>query len=105
MADDIRVNGGLRDMIHILPHNKAGFAPGTILDGHRRKEALLRNGETKTTVVVRHDLSESERLHHRGALLPPLQRRSTPAWTRWQGARIAARRLRDRAEAAAGWSL
>jgi hypothetical protein len=50
---------GLRCPIEILPQNKAGFPPNTILSGHCRKAALELNGETTTKVLVRYDLANA----------------------------------------------
>lgn len=62
LAADIKLNG-LREKIQILPaNNKAGHPPNTTLDGRQRTKALLLNGETKTTVIVRYDLREADAL-------------------------------------------
>ncbi len=59
LAADIRRNG-LRDKIQILPKNKAGLKENTIIDGHQRRRALLKNGEKSATVIVRHDLADAD---------------------------------------------
>jgi ParB-like chromosome segregation protein Spo0J len=58
LADDIDRNG-LRSPIEVLPTNKAGYSPDTLLSGHQRKRALERNGLTKAEVIVRYDLSDA----------------------------------------------
>lgn len=50
----------LREKIQILPENAAGLPANTILDGHKRRRALLHNGETTTTVIVRYDLASAD---------------------------------------------
>jgi ParB-like chromosome segregation protein Spo0J len=60
-AADIKKNG-LRQKIQVLPGNRAGLPPNTMLDGHKRRRALLYNGETETTVIVRYDLTEADEL-------------------------------------------
>src|SRR5688572_21598380 len=59
LAGDIKRNG-LREKIQILPANKAGLPKNTTLDGHQRRRALLLNGESTTTVIVRHDLADAD---------------------------------------------
>jgi hypothetical protein len=59
LSEDIRAHG-LRQKIHILPENAAGFAPNTILFGHRRCAALLRIGEAVAKVMVRYDLADKD---------------------------------------------
>jgi hypothetical protein len=59
LAADIKRNG-LREKIQILPRNKAGLPPNTILDGNQRRRALLLNGERTSTVVVRYDLAAAD---------------------------------------------
>jgi ParB-like chromosome segregation protein Spo0J len=61
LAADIAENG-LREKITILPANKAGLPPSTILDGHKRRQALMFSGETTTTVIVRYDLAQCDAL-------------------------------------------
>jgi ParB-like chromosome segregation protein Spo0J len=61
LAADIAENG-LREKTHILAGNRAGLAPNTVLDGHKRRRALLSNGETTTTVIVRYDLAQADAL-------------------------------------------
>jgi ParB-like chromosome segregation protein Spo0J len=61
LAADIAENG-LREKIEVLPANRADLSANTILDGHRRRRALLRNGETSTTAIVRYDLAQSDAL-------------------------------------------
>lgn len=51
----------LRFPIEILPKNKAGFPPNTILSGHCRKAALELNGEKTTKALVRHDLTNASK--------------------------------------------
>ena len=59
LANDIKLNG-LKHPIEILPANTAGLPPDTILAGHQRKLALEKNGETRTEVIVRHDLATAD---------------------------------------------
>ena len=62
--EDLKVNideEGLRDPIEILPANEAGLPPDTILDGHRRRDALVACGETVVPVLVRYDLANADR--------------------------------------------
>jgi hypothetical protein len=59
LAADIKANG-LDHKIVILPANKAGYPPNTILGGHRRKYAMELNGVTQTEVEVRYDLADAD---------------------------------------------
>lgn len=60
LADDIQRNG-LRHPIEVLPEgNKAGHPADTIIIGHRRRAALLLNGENTTDVLVRFDLKTAD---------------------------------------------
>jgi hypothetical protein len=59
LADDIQRNG-LREKPEILPKNAAGYPANSIISGHRRKRALLHNGETETQVLVRYDLASAD---------------------------------------------
>jgi ParB-like chromosome segregation protein Spo0J len=52
---------GLKDPIGILPKNKAGLRVNTIMDGHRRRDALVSLGEESTAVIVRYDLATASR--------------------------------------------
>ncbi|MEQ8788449.1 MAG: ParB N-terminal domain-containing protein [Pirellulaceae bacterium] len=52
---------GLQHPIEILPANDAGLDADTILDGHRRRDALLANGEEEIGVIVRYDLASASR--------------------------------------------
>jgi hypothetical protein len=61
LAADIAENG-LREKIEVLPANRADLSANTILDGHKRRQALMFNGETTTTVIVRYDLARSDAL-------------------------------------------
>lgn len=58
LANSIQRNG-LEQAIHVLPKNRAGLKPGTILRGHQRVRALLLNGLESHEVTVRHDLAEA----------------------------------------------
>jgi hypothetical protein len=60
LAADIKRNG-LRHPIELLPQNKAGYTPNTILSGHQRDRALRLNGETETVALVRYDLAEADK--------------------------------------------
>jgi hypothetical protein len=68
LAADIRQNGQ-REMIQILPANRANLPANTILDGHQRCKALRLNGEHKTTVLVRYDLAQGDELTVEAAYL------------------------------------
>ena len=59
LADNIARNG-LRHNIEVLPENKAGYPPNTILTGHQRLRALLLNDESEAEVIVRYDLAEAD---------------------------------------------
>lgn len=59
LSEDIRTHG-LRQKIHVLPENAAGFPQNTILLGHRRCAALLRIGEVDAKVIVRYDLADKD---------------------------------------------
>jgi ParB-like chromosome segregation protein Spo0J len=61
LAADIAENG-LREKIEVLPANRADLSANTILDGHKRRRALLRNGETNTTAIIRYDLAQADAL-------------------------------------------
>jgi ParB-like chromosome segregation protein Spo0J len=50
----------LKDPIEVLPANKAGLPPNTIVKGHRRKFALEQLGRTETRVLVRYDLADAD---------------------------------------------
>ena len=54
-------NDGLKDPIEILPANEAGLPSDTILDGHRRRDALVASGESTVPVLVRYDLATTDR--------------------------------------------
>ncbi len=58
LASDIRRNG-LQHPIEILPSNRAGLPPNTIIKGHERKRALILNKQAETTVRVRYDLVDA----------------------------------------------
>jgi ParB-like chromosome segregation protein Spo0J len=52
---------GQRDAIHCMPAgNTAGLAPYTMLDGHRRRTALLANGAKTGKVIIRRDLTHAD---------------------------------------------
>lgn len=59
LADDIRRNG-LRTLIEVLPSNRAGLPPDTILKGHQRRRALKLIGFVETEVLVRYDLADAD---------------------------------------------
>jgi ParB-like chromosome segregation protein Spo0J len=50
---------GLQQKIEILPRNKAGYPPNTILRGHQRLRALKLLGRETTDVLVRYDLVDA----------------------------------------------
>lgn len=52
---------GLKHPIEVLPKNKAGYPPDTILSGHRRARALRALGHETTEVVIRRDLARVSR--------------------------------------------
>lgn len=52
---------GLQSRIEILPQNGAGLPADLILDGHRRKSALLALGKESASVSVRYDLATADR--------------------------------------------
>jgi hypothetical protein len=58
LAANIKRNK-LRQKIEVLPENKAGYPPNTIISGHMRRRALLLNGETATEAIIRYDLAEA----------------------------------------------
>lgn len=58
LAKSIQRNG-VEQAIHILPKNRAGLKPGTILRGHQRVRALRKNGVERHEVTVRYDLAEA----------------------------------------------
>ena len=60
LAEDIRQNG-LKHPIEVLPANKAGLSPNTILCGHQRLRALQFLGYAEYPVMVRHDLAKASR--------------------------------------------
>lgn len=51
---------GLREPIHVLPKNSAGYPENTILYGHRRRQSLLRLGMNKVDVIVQYDLADAD---------------------------------------------
>jgi ParB-like chromosome segregation protein Spo0J len=60
LAEDLHLRGQ-RDPIIIMPaNNAAGLPANTILDGHRRIEAMLANGQTEADVLVREDLKDAD---------------------------------------------
>lgn len=74
LADDIRRNG-LRQPIQVLPRNKAGLKPNTIMDGHQRRRALVLNGVEVADVEVRYDLADADTAAVEQAFLEPNQNR------------------------------
>jgi len=61
LAESIRKHG-LREPIHILPRNTAGFSVNTKLAGHRRAAALESIGARVVPVLVRYDLACADRM-------------------------------------------
>jgi ParB-like chromosome segregation protein Spo0J len=59
LAEDIRRNG-LRNPPEVLPKNRAGYPPDTLVAGHMRAKALLLNGETEVEVIVKYDLADAD---------------------------------------------
>ena len=58
LAESIR-RRGLRDPIEILPQNRAGHPPNTMIDGEQRLNAVKALGMTEVAVRVRYDLAEA----------------------------------------------
>src|SRR5262245_48970232 len=59
LAADIKANG-LRNAIEVLPKNKAGYRPNTVISGHQRWRALELIGRVETEVLVRDDLAQAD---------------------------------------------
>ena len=60
-ALQVELEHGQRDPIHVIPPgNKAGLPAYTILDGHRRVEALNRMGRPTVLAIIRYDLRDAD---------------------------------------------
>ena len=72
----------------MLPENRAGYRPNTILHGHRRVKACLLNGETEVTVRVRYDLADADwTTIEKEFLLDNLNRQQLDPWAKARVAR------------------
>lgn len=60
LAEDIREHG-LKEPVHVLPRNAAGFPVDAVLDGHQRLAALRLLGHSEVSVLVRFDLADATR--------------------------------------------